>query len=349
MAIGRVSGPMLFANLERQGYDLQVDNGLIYFDVNQRRVGINTDSPDAELAVVGNVHVTENLTIDSALSVAKTSDFSDDITVHASAYVQGLAVNDVNDNLLYTLPTTAPTEGKVIGYTGSAGANGTSWVTQSSTPVIRRSYHYEIDVVAGGTYTFEMDLNSISAIVYNLTVSQPCTIEVHGLPDYSQSNPYTFIATADHLTDDGSVYFSDGSVIQQRQYNIFANLEETPQERFFVRLTNISTTETLSIDLLYFSAVTGTTGVVVPQMQMEIVDGLPSSGQQGEVVYDRVTDSVYVWVDTAWQNFYATFTSKIAFVSGLPATGAQGQMVYEQFSDSPYVWISGTWRRFRIY
>lgn len=338
MAIGRVSGPMLFANLERQGYDLQFDNGLIYLDVNNRRVGINTANPEETLHVEGNVLVSGN-TFLSNLEVSGFSNFYEEVRVQANTYVEGLTVtNNLKENL-YSLPITEPSEGKVIGY---SAPNQTSWVTNTTTPVVRRSYDYDIEVTAGGTYSFEMDLNAISAIVYNLTVSQPCTVEVHGLPDFSQSNPYTFVATADHLTDDGSVFFSDGSVIQQRQYNIFANLEDPPQERFFVRITNVSETGTLNLSLLYFSAVTGNTGVVVPQMQMEIVDSLPSTGQQGEIVYDRSTDDVYVWIDVAWTTFNTVTSTKVQTVSSLPAIGMyNGQMVFRISTQTLHVYYNG--------
>ena len=45
MAIGRISGPMLVPNLERQGVDLSIEGNLIYFDVTNKRVGINTSTP----------------------------------------------------------------------------------------------------------------------------------------------------------------------------------------------------------------------------------------------------------------------------------------------------------------
>ena len=57
MAIGRISGPMLYSNLERQGVDLAVEGNLIYADVTQLRVGIRTNTPDAELQVVGQSHL----------------------------------------------------------------------------------------------------------------------------------------------------------------------------------------------------------------------------------------------------------------------------------------------------
>lgn len=62
MAIGKISGPMLQTNLARQGVDLSVDTNLVYFDVTNRRLGINTNSPTQSLDVPGNVRLA-NLTI----------------------------------------------------------------------------------------------------------------------------------------------------------------------------------------------------------------------------------------------------------------------------------------------
>ena len=57
MAIGRITGPMLFSNLERQGTDLAIDGNLIYADVTNRRVGINNASPAYTLDSPGNVRL----------------------------------------------------------------------------------------------------------------------------------------------------------------------------------------------------------------------------------------------------------------------------------------------------
>ena len=57
MAIGRISGPMLLSNLERQGVDLTIDDNLTYFDVTNRYVGIKTNSPQYPLDVIGNAHL----------------------------------------------------------------------------------------------------------------------------------------------------------------------------------------------------------------------------------------------------------------------------------------------------
>lgn len=58
MAIGRISGPMLRANLERQGVDLSIETNLLYIDVNNNRIGINEAVP------LKSLHV-DNVTIEN--------------------------------------------------------------------------------------------------------------------------------------------------------------------------------------------------------------------------------------------------------------------------------------------
>jgi hypothetical protein len=55
MALGRINGPMLQPNLERQGVNIALDANLTYWDVNNRYVGINTTTPNYPLEVRGNV------------------------------------------------------------------------------------------------------------------------------------------------------------------------------------------------------------------------------------------------------------------------------------------------------
>ena len=53
MSIGRISGPLLKANLLRDGVDLSFETDLLYLDVNNMRIGVNTDSPTHDLQVSG--------------------------------------------------------------------------------------------------------------------------------------------------------------------------------------------------------------------------------------------------------------------------------------------------------
>jgi hypothetical protein len=62
MAIGKISGQMLFDNLQRLGVDLAIDGNLAYFDVTNRRVGISTSTPQYAFDSAGNARIA-NLTI----------------------------------------------------------------------------------------------------------------------------------------------------------------------------------------------------------------------------------------------------------------------------------------------
>lgn len=55
MAVGRISGPLLKANLERNGIDLAVETDLLYIDVTNNRIGINKNSPGCDLDVNGTI------------------------------------------------------------------------------------------------------------------------------------------------------------------------------------------------------------------------------------------------------------------------------------------------------
>lgn len=58
MALGRISGPLLKSNLLRNGVDLAFENDLLYLDVTNRRIGINTSTPSHELQVNGTIRST---------------------------------------------------------------------------------------------------------------------------------------------------------------------------------------------------------------------------------------------------------------------------------------------------
>jgi hypothetical protein len=68
MAVGRISGPLLKDNLLRNGVNLAFETSLLYLDVNNSRIGINTATPQYTLDVNGttnspNLYATTQATI----------------------------------------------------------------------------------------------------------------------------------------------------------------------------------------------------------------------------------------------------------------------------------------------
>lgn len=55
--LGRISGPLLSANLLRNGVDLAFETNLLYFDVTTGRVGIKTDAPSQPLSINGTSNI----------------------------------------------------------------------------------------------------------------------------------------------------------------------------------------------------------------------------------------------------------------------------------------------------
>jgi hypothetical protein len=58
-SLGRISGPLLKSNLERNGIDLAFETDLLYFDATNQRIGINRDNPQYDLDVNGEVKTIE--------------------------------------------------------------------------------------------------------------------------------------------------------------------------------------------------------------------------------------------------------------------------------------------------
>lgn len=69
MAVGRITGPLLKANLLRDGVDLAFETDLLYLDVINGRVGIHTNAPSHDLHVVGTTRTT-NLEVTTQADIA---------------------------------------------------------------------------------------------------------------------------------------------------------------------------------------------------------------------------------------------------------------------------------------
>lgn len=69
MAVGRITGPLLKANLQRQGVPLAFETNLLYLDVVNSRVGINTASPTNDLSINGTTRTT-NLSVTGSNTLA---------------------------------------------------------------------------------------------------------------------------------------------------------------------------------------------------------------------------------------------------------------------------------------
>jgi hypothetical protein len=106
MAIGRISGPLLKSNLIRDGVNLAFETDLLYLDVVNSRIGINTATPQYQLDLVGTARTT-NLEVLNQIEVGNFTLTGNTISSNlptisfiasggeATAYHSRLTVNDI--------------------------------------------------------------------------------------------------------------------------------------------------------------------------------------------------------------------------------------------------------------
>lgn len=103
--------------------------------------------------------------------------------------------------------------------------------------VRQTAIHTTPTLAPNGFEDFTLDLGK-SALVLSLSVSIPVLVEAFETPARTDANPYTFLATLDHLTDDGTTLMTDGTVFKNRRYSILTNAEVPPTNTIPFRITN---------------------------------------------------------------------------------------------------------------
>lgn len=103
---------------------------------------------------------------------------------------------------------------------------------------VRQTIEYSTDTLAPeDSKGFSLSLGR-SALIFELSVDTPCVVEAFGDINRLENNPYKFVATSDHLTDDGSTVMTDGTILRGRRYTILANMEQGNSTDVYFTITN---------------------------------------------------------------------------------------------------------------
>lgn len=167
MAVGRISGPLLKANLLRNGVDLAFETDLLYLDVNNDRIGIKKSNPSYELDVNGTVQATnlnatnrstvgnltfQNNTISSTLgTIELTPSGGDPVIYHSRIQVDSL---EMNDNTIKTIDSNASIE---------LNPNGTGTIELIANTNITGNLYATGNITAGGNINLgDADTDTVS-------------------------------------------------------------------------------------------------------------------------------------------------------------------------------------------
>ena len=182
MAIGRISGPLLKANLLREGVNLAFENDLLYLDVNNSRVGINTDTPQYDLDVNGTTRST-GLEVSTESQIASVNIIGNNISTTDSVLTLGTADNVIYQNKLVI--DSIDIENNTIS-TNSSNENLELNPNGSGTVEIFADTNVYGNIVATGSITAEGNITIGDADTDNVTFNAEIASDI--IPD--QDNTY---------------------------------------------------------------------------------------------------------------------------------------------------------------
>jgi len=124
--VGRISGPLLKDNLERNGINLAFETDLLYLDVNNQKIGVNNNNPQFELDVNGTVKSFHSQISDSAniatIEIKENSISTSDSVLYLNSfdnivYQKKLIVDSiqVENNIIRTINSNANLELEAAG------------------------------------------------------------------------------------------------------------------------------------------------------------------------------------------------------------------------------------------
>jgi len=157
MAVGRISGPLLKDNLLRNGVNLAFETNLLYLDVVNSRVGINTSTPTNDLSVNGTTRTTNLYASTSAtigtITVSGSTISSSNSTISFAPSGSGATVYQ-GTALVGNLSLT----GNTLSSTNTNGdinfnANGTGSINLNNNVLVTGNLHATGNITADGDIT----------------------------------------------------------------------------------------------------------------------------------------------------------------------------------------------------
>ena len=163
MSISRIAGQMLQANLYRDGNNLSFSNtstsgSILYIDVGNNRIGVNTDSPSTDFQVAGNITV-GNITIPNIGNVSVGNVYINNLTDPvqnqdaATKYYVDHVVSSVSGNVTGNLiPLGIPSDSSLTTNVAYPGWTANTFVTDSIDDLNQVSLNIAGNTFVGNVY-----------------------------------------------------------------------------------------------------------------------------------------------------------------------------------------------------
>jgi hypothetical protein len=325
--IGRISGPLLKANLLRGGIDLAFETDLLYLDVNNSKIGINSNAPTYQLDISGTTRTTD-LIVDDTLTVGNFTISGNTIASDLSTisfapsggeptiYHARLQVNDIDitDNVISTLSSNSSLE---ISPSGTGSVKIFSDANVYGDLTVTGNIDVTGDITIGGNLTIGDALTD--NIVINASIKSSLIPETDNTYDLGSASfqwrtAYARNIYADNLNADvlniGNITFANNVISTTSGSDLVIDPTGTGKVRLgnFTILDNTITNISVNaITLLvqsgpsgYFK-IDGTNGFRPP---VGTVGQRPTSymnaGTAGVTRYNTESRALEIWDGTTW-------------------------------------------------
>ena len=330
MAVGRISGPLLKDNLQRNGQNLAFETNLLYLDVNNFRVGVNNASPQYDLDVNGTIQTTNlNSTTNANIAtftfngntISSTNTTINLTPTGASGVVYQGTISvgslSISTNVIASTGTNTNINVSPTG-TGAVNLNANTLVNGNlhATGVITADGNITLGTSTSNTITFTGEVNSniwpSATNTYNLGSASLYWNNIYvntvNATNYNVSTINATTITTSNLSISGNTISS---------ISTNSNINLTPNGTGSVVLGNYSfngnvITDTSSGAVSSFSSTgngyyqfTGTYGVVLP---VGNTSNRPSSLQTGMIRYNTDQQVVEVYNGAAWGSVAGTLS-----------------------------------------
>ena len=334
MAIGKISGLMLQSDLVRQGVDLAIDSTLVYFDVANRRVGVNTVNPNNAVSVNGNVNAEYYFGIIGTANQPLITNLGTlgNLTISGNLTVGNITISGITGNTISLTGDFISTAGNIRANLGQLSGN-TIVGNIITTPTLLVTGNANL-----GNLTFSNTTISTSFANgnINLTPSGTGIVQINGTNAFSM--PVGNTAQQPNYVPVGSI-----------RYNSDTDAPEFFNGTDWVSVTasvvNQSITPNGSANAFVLTSSTTTSGVIV-SLNGVIQSPTTAYSVSGNVITftetPLTTDIIDVRFISTGQVFGLNFGGNVPTTS--TSTGAKGQVAY----DSNFIYIcvaQNTWIR----
>jgi hypothetical protein len=324
MAVGRISGPLLKDNLLRNGVNLAFETSLLYLDVVNSRIGINTTAPAYDLDVNGTARA-NNLYATTQANLA-TFTFSAN-TLSSTSNTINLTPSGVNPTVFSASINvgTLSISGNTVQAVGTNNdvnitPNGTGAINLNSNVLVSGNLHATGSITADGniqlgdmptdtiSFTGEVNSDILPSVTntYNLGSSALSWNSVYA-NSFNVANLTTTSANVTSIRTSGLNI--SGNTINALSSNTNINLTTSGTGGVVIgniqivnnNITNISSgavTQFVETSLGYVK-VSGTNGIVIP---VGTTGNYPSSVETGMMRYNSDLQYVEIYNGATWDS-----------------------------------------------